>query len=184
MSDLEIIFMAKVKQDDERVTVSRNGDAFKVSFGGMYQSGSTGKRIVDFHSADLLREYLTNMLYLVTFDNDPCMGVQFCFPASPSVVLTHSTLKKDEVWDCMLDNLDFWLAKPRWPRLPPISPILAPADVTKTEIPDIIDLTDANMTIKYDSENQKRSVYTPLNKHTFFTECGCESTCPRSYPLS
>jgi hypothetical protein len=175
MTTLQIVFVNNNKADDERIIVRRDGSGFSVQF--KLQNTTTTQH---FQTTADVREYLLNVLNLVVHDDDPCIGVQFFFPGSPTVLYTHSTLKKDEPWDSVLDNLDFWLDQPTWPQLPPISPILAPASVTTEPILDTIDLTEADITIEYNNRLNQRTVKPKAdvkpNTHQFFTDDGCP--CP------
>lgn len=177
MSRLEIVFVNKKQVDDERIVVARTETGYDVKFCSSTQAGEL-VRVLEFTDGEELITYLTNALHLVTYDDDPCHGIQFSFPLSPTVLYTHATLKKDEVWDCMLDNLEFWVYKNTWPKHPPISPILVPADVTKTEFPEPIDLTYPDFTVEYNNTLHKRSVLPKVeparNKHIIFEDaCGC-----------
>lgn len=173
MSTLQIIFIAKNKKNDESITVNRDGTSFSVKFNSSNVNGVPIITTSTFHTTEDVREYLLNVLALVVHDNDPCVGIQFFFPGSPSVLYKHNTLNKDEVWDTVLDNLDFWLNQPIWPQLPPISPILIPADVTKDANVEMIDLSEPDMKVEVNKKTGVRNVTVLPNVHTFFDEDGC-----------
>lgn len=179
MSDIEILFVHQEKKDDERINITRTGDVFTLSFKTSFANGKDSTRLMNFASPESVRNYVTTMLHMAVYDDFPCVGIQLFFPGSPTFFYKHSTLKKDEVWDAMLDALDFWLAQAKWPKLPPISPILVPADLTKTELPEFLDLTEPDLSIEYNSSLNQRSVNLKPNKHTYFDENGRATRWPQ-----
>lgn len=171
MSTLEIVFVHKDKKNDERVFIDRmNSQEYTLGFKA---DASKKLRYVNFATPESVRDYVTSMLNMVIHDDDPCVGIQFFFPASPTVLYKHSTLKKDDVWDAMLDALDFWLDQPKWPKLPPISPIIPFMEEPTTELPEFIDLSEPEIKLEYNVKNNQRNVTVLPNRHTFFDESGC-----------
>jgi hypothetical protein len=178
MSNIQIFFVAKNAENDEKVVIDKCDDHFLVTFTGPVASGKNTSKVFRLLTDNEVRDYVTNILCLALYDDDPCTGIQFFFPGTPTVFYKHSTLKTNDVWDTMLYNLEFWLQQPQWPRQPPISPIVRPKDAdTLTEL---IDLTEPDIKVEYSPRTAQRNVTVYPNTHTFFDTNGCP--CSRFDP--
>lgn len=178
MSNLQIIFATKNAADDEKIWIERTDKGYVVKYSTPLHKKKQAEFLLNLSRQKDVYDYVLNILTLVVYDSEPGIGVQFFFPASPSVLYTYETLKKDEVWNQILDTLEFWLDQETWPTrvvvpISPVSPILLPVDLTKDDKTEVIDLSESGLKIEVDDKNQQRNVTVLPRLHTFFDEDGC-----------